>query len=314
MGGCASFRQICSLRAPPPRDVIFCSHRTAAGDAPQLRGAKWKLVVIFADFFRSSSNKTETLVWLWAAHHKKNKRAQIQTAAVPHPINKANWSVSDLNHPPTSAEQLSWKSHSLFWDQLRSWIGTSHAEGGRRCWSRRRQRRDGAGSHPWPARSWGGSALDQLWATRAPGWGDGAESISTRLSEPASALIVITRPGPISTRPSLQFAVRCGITRPPRTRGRDQPDLSVVFAIVIMLAVSHATESRQRPEDDSWRRRPSTVTFPSRIFGITYNCFRPILEIWWLVYLFPILPVLVGSSGLIFQPQNQHFSSQYMSN
>lgn len=25
---------------PPPRDVIFCSHRTAAGDAPQLRGAK----------------------------------------------------------------------------------------------------------------------------------------------------------------------------------------------------------------------------------------------------------------------------------
>lgn len=53
--------------------------------------------------------------------------------------------------------------------------------------------------HPWPARSWRGSALDQLWATRAPGWGDGAGSIPTRLLEPASALIVITRPGPIST-------------------------------------------------------------------------------------------------------------------
>lgn len=47
--------------------------------------------------------------------------------------------------------------------------------------------------------SWRGSALDQLWVTRAPGWGDGAESISTRLLEPAAALIVITRPGPIST-------------------------------------------------------------------------------------------------------------------
>lgn len=51
---------------------------------------------------------------------------------------------------------------------------------------------------PWPARSWLGPALDTPSATRAPAWCDGAESISTRLLEPPSAVIVITHPGPVS--------------------------------------------------------------------------------------------------------------------
>lgn len=105
----------------------------------------------------------------------------------------------------TTAERLSWKSPSLTFIFLGSSrkldqdTSQSHTQRGQRRW--RHLHRGGATMFsvcPWPARSWLGPALDTPPAKRAPGWCDGAESISTRLLEPPLAVIVITHPGPVS--------------------------------------------------------------------------------------------------------------------
>lgn len=172
-------------------------------------------------------------------------------------MNKANWSVSDLNQPPTRAQQLSWKSHSLFWDQRRSWIRTSHAEGskmleppssaeGRRffcapvtCALLTRLRT-------------GSSVGDTRWRSRIDLHPVIRASVGSDCNHTS---------GPHLNQPSLQFAVRCGITRPPRTRGRDQPDLSVFFAIVIMIHTlrNHVRGLKTIPGADDLRPWPSRL-------------------------------------------------------
>lgn len=82
-----------------------------------------------------------------------------------------------------------------------------------------------------------GSVPGTLSVTPAPGRHDAVELISTHLLEPALALIVITSPGHVSQPHNLrlQFAVSCGITRLPHTRGRDYPDFTVFFTNVIVI-------------------------------------------------------------------------------
>lgn len=174
--------------------------------------------------------------------------------------------MSDLNHPPTSAEQLSWKSHSLFWDYSRSWIGTSQAEGSKILESpssAEGRRRLGFSVRPRPARSWRASSLDQLWVTRAPRlrWRSRIDLHPFIRASVGSDCNHTSWPH--LNQPSLQFAVRCGITRAPRTRGRDQPDSPCSSPSWLCWwfhrLQNHVRDLKMIPGGDDLRPRPSRL-------------------------------------------------------
>lgn len=108
----------------------------------------------------------------------------------------------------TTAEWLSWKSSSLTFIILGSTpkldqdTSQSHTQRGQRCWS---HLHGGGTTMVWCflcARDLRAPDSALRWIHRRqhdpPGWCNGAESISTRLLEPPSAVIVITHPGPVS--------------------------------------------------------------------------------------------------------------------
>lgn len=126
---------------------------------------------------------------------------------------------------------------------------------------------------PWPARSWRGPAVDTPSATRPPGWCNGAESISTRLLEPPSAVIVITHPGPVS-QPTIYAICTQMWNYEAASHKRDR--LSWLHRFLHHRDYDDGF-THQRIVSENWRWFPEKTKWPLTVLG-SLNCLFPDLS------------------------------------